>query len=46
MKLSEFKAWFSGYTESMEGTPSKKQWERIKEQVEAIDTHFARQGCP
>ncbi|MCA0032723.1 hypothetical protein [Mesorhizobium sp. B263B2A] len=37
MKLNEFKAWFEGYTESMEGTPSKKQWERIKEQVAAVD---------
>lgn len=37
MKLNEFKAWFEGYTESMEGAPSKKQWERIKEQVGAID---------
>lgn len=37
MKLSEFKAWFEGYTESMDGTPSKKQWERIKEQVKDID---------
>lgn len=37
MKLNEFKAWFEGYTESMEGAPSKKQWERIKEQVAAVD---------
>jgi hypothetical protein len=37
MKLNEFKAWFDGYTEGMEGAPSKKQWERIKEQVAAID---------
>lgn len=37
MKLNEFKAWFEGYTESMDGTPSKKQWERIKEQVKDVD---------
>lgn len=37
MKLNEFKAWFEGYTEAMEGAPSKKQWERIKEQVAAVD---------
>jgi hypothetical protein len=37
MKLNEFKAWFEGYTEGMDGAPSKKQWERIKEQVAAID---------
>ncbi len=37
MKLNEFKAWFDGYTENLGGPPSKKQWERIKEQVAAID---------
>lgn len=37
MKLNEFKAWFEGYTESIEGAPSKKQWERIKGQVAAVD---------
>lgn len=37
MVLSEFKAWFSGYTEAMDGRPSEKQWARIKEQVAKID---------
>jgi len=37
MNLSEFKAWFEGFTECMEGTPTKKQWERIKERVAKID---------
>lgn len=37
MKLNEFKAWFDGFTEGMEGPPSAKQWKRIKEQVAAID---------
>lgn len=37
MKLNEFKAWFDGFTEGMEGRPTDKQWKRIKEQVAAID---------
>jgi hypothetical protein len=31
MTLQEFKAWFDGFTENINGVPSKKQWERIKE---------------
>jgi len=37
MTLSEFKAWFEGFTESMDAAPSAKQWKRIKEQVTAIN---------
>lgn len=33
MQLSEFKAWFEGYTEGLEGAPTKAQFERIKEKV-------------
>lgn len=33
MNLTEFKAWFEGYTEEMDGAPSKKQWEKIKGKV-------------
>lgn len=36
MNLSEFEAWFSGYTEEMTGPPSKKQWARIKKCVSDI----------
>lgn len=36
MTLSEFKAWFEGFTEDMDGAPSKKQFERIKEKVAQI----------
>ena len=36
MNLSEFKAWFSGYTEEMTGPPSKKQWTKIKSRVSRI----------
>lgn len=37
MTLAEFKAWFSGFTESMDSTPNEKQWARIKERVAEID---------
>jgi hypothetical protein len=37
MTLAEFKAWFDGFTESMDGPPSKKQWDRIKERVAQVN---------
>lgn len=37
MTLAEFKAWFEGFTEDMDGSPSKKQWERIKARVAEIN---------
>ena len=37
MTLSEFKAWFEGFTEDMDSAPNKKQWERIKARVKEID---------
>lgn len=37
MTQQEFKAWFDGFTEAMEGPPNKKQWGRIKERVKEID---------
>jgi hypothetical protein len=37
MTLSEFKAWFEGYTEGLEGAPTKAQFERIKERVKEIN---------
>jgi len=36
MNLQEFKAWFQGYTENINGQPSKKQWDRICKRVEEI----------
>lgn len=36
MNLSEFKAWFEGFTEDMDGPPSAKQWKRIKKRVSEI----------
>ncbi len=37
MTPNEFKAWFDGFTEAFEGSPTKKQWERIKSRVAEID---------
>lgn len=37
MTLSEFKAWFEGFTEVMDGPPNKKQWGRIQARVKEID---------
>ena len=37
MTLAEFKAWFEGFTEDMDGTPNEKQFERIKAKVKDID---------
>lgn len=36
MTLSEFKAWFEGFTEDMDGPPSEKQWKRVKKRVGEI----------
>jgi len=37
MTLSEFKAWFEGYIEDMDGPPSAKQWKKVKARVKEID---------
>ena len=37
MTLSEFKAWFEGFTENMDGPPTADQWKRIKKRVKEID---------
>jgi hypothetical protein len=36
MNLTEFKAWFEGFTEALDGPPGPKAWARIQEQVAAI----------
>lgn len=36
MNLSEFKAWFEGFSEGIDDAPSKKQWKRINEKVMSI----------
>ena len=37
MIVSEFKAWFGGFTEGMDGPPDAKQWKRIQKRVGEID---------
>ena len=37
MTLSEFKAWFEGFTETMDGPPNSKQWARIQKRIAEID---------
>ncbi len=37
MTPSEFKAWFDGFTEALDGIPSEAQWKRIKARVAEID---------
>lgn len=36
MNLSEFKAWFSGFSENLDDVPTAKQWKRIKEKISHI----------
>lgn len=37
MTLSEFKAWFEGFTENIDGAPTAKQFKKIKDKVSEID---------
>lgn len=37
MTLQEFKAWFEGFTEDMDGRPTEKQWKRIQKRIKEID---------
>jgi hypothetical protein len=37
MTNNEFKAWFEGFSESIERTPTAKQWEKITAKVKLID---------
>jgi hypothetical protein len=37
MTPQEFKAWFDGFSEGIDGLPSEKQWEKIKRRVKDID---------
>lgn len=39
MTLTEFKAWFEGFTEDMGSAPNKRQWERIQARVKEITGH-------
>lgn len=37
MTLTEFKAWFEGFTEGFDKPPTEKQWKRIKARIAEID---------
>ncbi len=37
MTPQEFKAWFDGFTEAMQGLPNESQWKKIQERVGQID---------
>jgi len=37
MTPQEFKAWFDGFTEFLQGPPNEDQWARIKARVAEID---------
>ena len=37
MTPQEFKAWFQGFTEGLDGRPNEDQWKRIKKRVDEID---------
>ena len=36
MQVSEFKAWFAGFTEAVAKLPTEEQWARIKARVDEI----------
>jgi len=36
MNLSEFKAWFEGFAENMDGPPNAKSWDRIQKKIKSI----------
>ena len=37
MTLSEFQAWFEGFSEGIDKVPTEKQWAKIKEKMGDID---------
>ena len=37
MTLSEFRAWFEGFTDNMSKPPTAEQWKKIKAKVKQID---------
>lgn len=40
MHLSEFKAWFLGFTEDMTKPPTEKQWKKIQARVKDITADY------
>ena len=41
MTNGEFKAWFEGFSESIDGRPTIKQFEKIKEKIAMLDGSVA-----
>lgn len=37
MTLQEFKAWFEGFSENLDGPPDEKKWGRIKTKIAEIN---------
>lgn len=40
MHLTEFQAWFEGFTEEMKSPPNKAQWAKIKKRVSEINEGY------
>lgn len=37
MTLKEFNAWLDGFSESIDGSPTAKQWEKIQKRIKQIE---------
>jgi len=37
MDTKEFKAWFEGFCESIETTPTPEQWAKVKAKIEGLE---------
>lgn len=46
MLVSEFKAWFDGFSDGITDAPTKEQWAKIKSKIEDVqpqtETHYVR----
>lgn len=40
MNAVEFKAWFEGFTENMEGPPNAKDWKKICEKIGSMKSSY------
>lgn len=38
MTVNEFRAWLEGFEESIQASPNKKQWGRIKQRLDQVDS--------
>lgn len=37
MQLAQFLAWFEGFSENIEGAPTEKQWDRLKQKLAQLE---------